>query len=93
MIVVDVEYRKESGEEGVTEADRVGIWGSHLDEEQVAVVSSVPLGIAEEVFHGNGVVLTAKSDHEIAWHVDICAISIDPVDILVVIIVALSEVI
>ena len=43
----------------------------------------VPLGITKEGSHRNGVVLATKSENEIAWHVDISAVSILPINVLV----------
>ena len=51
----------------------------------------VPLGITEESLHRNGVLLASKGDFKIAWHVDICAVSTHPIDVLVMLVVALSE--
>ena len=53
----------------------------------------VPHGVTEEVHQGNGVVLAAEGDCEVAWHVDISAVGVDPVDVLVVSVATFSEVI
>ena len=54
-------------------------------------MSRVPLGITEHVLQSDGVVLAAEGDRPIAWHVDICAVSTHPIDVLVMLVVALSE--
>ena len=76
-----VENWHEGGKEGVTQAHRVrsNIQISiKLLNENVTVMAGTVHRISQEVLHRDGIVVVAKLDDKVVWHIHLRALSVSP---------------